>query len=68
MANENDVTQFREIRLNIVMRTARQEKEGLDNSFQITENREPVSGTDGFRRRVHTATVRPRNVGRRYPL
>ena len=31
--------------------------------WQVTENRIDPGGIDGFRRRVHTATVRPRNVG-----
>jgi hypothetical protein len=33
--------------------------------WQVTENRVDPGGFDGFRRRVHTAVVRPRNVGLR---
>lgn len=60
-----------EIRVNIVARTSAQDADvarapGMaQGQFQVTENRVAPAGVDGFRRRVHTATVRPRNVGMR---
>ncbi len=62
-----DGRELREVRFNLALRTRdpdpRQEySQGL---FQNTENRDPVVGADGFRRRVHTATVQLRNLGNR---
>ena len=60
-----------EIRVNIVVRTRNQDADVLQNpgmaqgQWQTTENRVAPGGFDGFRRRVHTAIVRPRNVGLR---
>ena len=68
LANANDVSELREVRINVVMRTARQELDGPEGRFQTRENRAAVAGTDGFRRRAHTAVVRVRNVGGRYQL
>jgi hypothetical protein len=62
---------LREIRVNIVARTRDQDAAVVQNpgmaqgSWQLTENRVDPGGFDGFRRRVHTSTVRPRNVGAR---
>jgi len=58
-----------EIRVNVVIRTRAQDADVVQSpgmaqgSWQITENRVDPGGFDGFRRRVHTSTVRPRNVG-----
>ena len=60
-----------EIRVNIVVRTRAQDADVLQNpgmaqgEWQVTENRVAPGGFDGFRRRVHTSTIRPRNVGAR---
>ena len=60
-----------EIRVNIVVRTRNQDTDVLQNpgmaqgQWQVTENRIDPGGFDGFRRRVHTAVIRPRNVGLR---
>ena len=60
-----------EIRVNIVVRTRNQDADVLQNpgmaqgQWQLTENRIDPGGFDGFRRRVHTAIIRPRNVGLR---
>jgi prepilin-type N-terminal cleavage/methylation domain-containing protein len=56
---------LREIRFNVVVRTAA-DPSWSQGQFQAKENRiAPAGGPDGFRRRVFTASVRPRNVGRR---
>jgi prepilin-type N-terminal cleavage/methylation domain-containing protein len=60
-----------EIRVNIVVRTRNQDPDVVQNpgmaqgSWQVTENRVDPGGFDGFRRRVHTVVIRPRNVGLR---
>jgi prepilin-type N-terminal cleavage/methylation domain-containing protein len=66
--NNSELT---EIRVNIVVRTRAEDADVVQNpgmaqgSWQVTENRVDPGGFDGFRRRVHTAIVRPRNVGLR---
>jgi prepilin-type N-terminal cleavage/methylation domain-containing protein len=56
---------LREIRFNVVVRTPA-DPSWSQGQFQAKENRiAPAGGPDGFRRRVFTASVRPRNVGRR---
>lgn len=68
-----DNSELKEIRVTIVARTRAQDPEVLQNpgmaqgQWQTVENRVAVPGFDGFRRRVHTSTVRPRNVGTRPP-
>jgi hypothetical protein len=63
---------LREIRVNIVARTRDQDADVVQNpgmaqgTWQLAENRVAPPGLpDGFRRRVHTSTIRPRNVGAR---
>lgn len=59
---------LREIRVNVVTRTRDPELDGPAAAplFQATENRVFTSTVpDGFRRRVQTLAVRPRNVGGR---
>jgi hypothetical protein len=55
---------LREVRVSVVVRTRLSDPETTQGQFQVTENRVAPGGVDGFRRRVHTATVRPRNVNR----
>ncbi len=69
-----DNTFLREIRVNFVVRTTNQDPDVAANpgiaqgQFVTTENRAAPGGpADGFRRRVHQMTVRPRNVGLRPP-
>ena len=68
-----DNADLREIRVNLVGITKSQDPDVLQNpaaaqgQFQTTENRAAPGGNDGFRRRVLTLTVRPRNVGGRLP-
>jgi prepilin-type N-terminal cleavage/methylation domain-containing protein len=59
-----DESTLREVRVNMVVRTRVSDPETTQGQFQVTENRTAPGGVDGFRRRVHTATVRPRNVNR----
>jgi len=64
-----DNSELTEIRVNVVIRTRAQDADVLQSpgmaqgQWQVTENRIDPGGFDGFRRRVHTSTVRPRNVG-----
>ncbi len=63
-----DNTELNEIRVNIVVATRANDRDfqmSGQGEFIETENRQLVPGTDGLRRRVHTAAVRPRNVGGR---
>lgn len=71
---ERDHAELREVRVSIVARTRAEDTSALQDpgsgqgSFQATFNRDdPGDPPDGFRRRVHTLTVRPRNIGRRPP-
>lgn len=60
-----DGTQLREVRVNLVLRTRDDDprKPDATGTGQGTENRvNSIPGDDGRRRRVHTATVRVRNV------
>ncbi|MHC4447466.1 MAG: hypothetical protein ACYSXF_06770, partial [Planctomycetota bacterium] len=54
---------LRELRVNLVLRTRAADRDLPSGQFQATENRVALGGTDGFRRRVVSATVRSRNVG-----
>lgn len=58
-----DHRDLREIRLNLVTRTRDPERENQVGQFQATANRAAPGGNDGFRRRVHSSTVKLRNVG-----
>jgi len=67
-ADNFDHRLLREIRVNLVVRSRDQGSGANANLFiqsqqQATENRAPNNAIDGFRRRVHTTTVRLRNVG-----
>jgi prepilin-type N-terminal cleavage/methylation domain-containing protein len=67
-----DHSELREIRLSMVVRTRAQDQAAVENAamavhtFIAMENRvAPAQPPDGFRRRVLTMTVQPRNLGRR---
>jgi prepilin-type N-terminal cleavage/methylation domain-containing protein len=67
-----DNSLLREVRLSIVVRTRAQDAAARDdpslatNTFIAMENRvPPAQPADGFRRRVLTMTVQPRNIGLR---
>jgi len=65
VANQSDASELRAVRINIVARTRSEDDRFTQGLFQATENRAAIATTDGFRRRVHTAIVRMRNVGDR---
>ena len=64
-ATTSDASFLRAVRINIVARTRSEDERFTQGFFQATENRNAVPGQDGYRRRVHTAIVRMRNVGSR---
>jgi Tfp pilus assembly protein PilW len=66
-ANEDNST-LREVRLNFVIRTRGTDPSFTQGQFQTTENRVAPAATvqdPQLRRRVHTTTIRVRNVGNR---
>jgi prepilin-type N-terminal cleavage/methylation domain-containing protein len=65
VATTSNASFLRAVRLNIVARTRSEDDSFTEGFFQATENRDPIAGQDGYRRRVHTAIVRMRNVGSR---
>jgi prepilin-type N-terminal cleavage/methylation domain-containing protein len=65
VANLSDASDLRAVRINIVVRTRTEDDRFTQGFFQATENRAAITTADGFRRRVHTAIVRMRNVGDR---
>jgi len=62
-SNAWDNRDLREINISLVVRTRAADQEHPSGQFQTTENRVAPGGNDGFRRRVHSSTVRVRNVG-----
>lgn len=62
-----DISNVREVRANLVLRTRNADQDMSTGRFQDAENRAAVAGTDGFRRRSYSATVTLRNVGGRVP-
>lgn len=67
-----DNLELRAIRFNLVVRTSEQDPEVAQNPalafgvVQPTENSAVVAGpADGYRRRIYSRTIRPRNVGLR---
>ncbi len=65
LAKTSDASELRAVRFNVVTRTRLPDDEFTQGYFQATENRDPIAGQDGYRRRVHTAIVRMRNIGDR---
>jgi hypothetical protein len=65
VAAASDASELRGVRLNIVVRTRSEDERFTQGLFQATENRAAITTADGYRRRVHTAIVRMRNVGDR---
>jgi hypothetical protein len=65
-ADDYNASDLRGVRFNVVARTRSEDERFNEGYFQALENRDdPGAGRDGFRRRVHTNTVRLRNVGDR---
>ena len=56
-----DLSLAREVRASFVMRTRDPDLNFTQGMFQAMENRAPVAGTDGFRRRVWVSTIMLRN-------
>jgi prepilin-type N-terminal cleavage/methylation domain-containing protein len=65
VASASDASEMRAVRINVIARTRSEDERFTQGFFQATENRVAVAGKDGYRRRVHTAIVRLRNVGDR---
>jgi prepilin-type N-terminal cleavage/methylation domain-containing protein len=61
-AQDTDMSDLREVRLNLVVRT-RSEDRDFAGQPEAIENR-PAGAADGYRRRVYTDTVRLRNLAR----
>jgi len=57
-----NVELLREVRVNFVTRTRLPDPRFPSGAFQNMENRTAVAGNDGYHRRVHTASVMPRNI------
>jgi prepilin-type N-terminal cleavage/methylation domain-containing protein len=64
-ATDWDNSELREIRFSFVVRSRMTDPNLPGAVPQPLENHAPAAVPDGFRRRVLTATVRPRNVGHR---
>lgn len=64
-SNAVDHSELREVRFNVVMRSRNPDPEYNQGLFQAMENRGAAAAADGFRRRVLTSIVRPRNLGYR---
>ena len=62
-----DISDAREVRVNLVLRTRANDPDNTNGRFQNSENRAAVGAADGFRRRTYSATVGLRNVGVRIP-
>jgi prepilin-type N-terminal cleavage/methylation domain-containing protein len=62
-SKDTDHSMLREVRFNIVVRSRNTDPRFSEGFVQATENRGAVGANDGFRRRVFTSTVRPRNIG-----
>jgi len=61
-AQDTDLSDMREVRFNLMVRTRREDRD-FTGQAEALENR-PAGGNDGYRRRVQTITVRPRNMTR----
>ena len=60
-SSELDVSLLRSIRVNLVARSRLEDPEFSTGVLPALENR-PAGAADGYRRRVHTATIMPRNL------
>jgi Tfp pilus assembly protein PilW len=66
VAAASDASDLRAVRFNVVTRTRSEDDQFTQGFIQPRENRTVGSATrDGYRRRVHTAIVRMRNIGDR---
>lgn len=66
LSGASDASMLRAVRLNVVARTRSEDERFTEGFVQLKENRTAAGATsDGYRRRVHTAIVRMRNIGDR---
>jgi prepilin-type N-terminal cleavage/methylation domain-containing protein len=65
VANAQDGSVVRELRVSLVTRTRMEDREWTQGRPQALENRAAAVANDGFRRRTYTSTVMLRNVGSR---
>ncbi len=65
VAGDQDGSEIREVRVNLVTRTRMEDREWAQGLAQAKENRAAGVANDGFRRRTYTSTVMLRNVGSR---
>jgi prepilin-type N-terminal cleavage/methylation domain-containing protein len=56
------IEDLREVRINFVARTRGEDPRFPTGQFIARENRTPVTTADGYRRRLHTSTIMPRNL------
>jgi hypothetical protein len=64
-ADSFDNSELREVRISVSVRSRKPDPRLTGAIAQVLENHAPAAVPDGFRRRVVTASVRPRNVGHR---
>jgi prepilin-type N-terminal cleavage/methylation domain-containing protein len=62
VAKNQSVEDLLQVRINFVARTRTEDPRFDAGSFQALENRAAIAGNDGYRRRVHTSTLMPRNL------
>jgi type IV pilus assembly protein PilW len=62
VAKNQSVEDLLQVRINFVARTRIEDPRFNAGSFQALENRAAIAGNDGYRRRVHTSTIMPRNL------
>jgi type II secretory pathway pseudopilin PulG len=62
VAKNQSVEDLLQVRINFVARTRKEDPRFHAGSFQARENRAAIAGNDGYRRRVHTSTILPRNL------
>ena len=62
VAKNQSVEDLLQVRINFVTRTRKEDPRFHAGSFQAKENRAAIAGNDGYRRRVHTSTILPRNL------
>jgi len=62
-----DLSNAREVRANLLVRTRLEDPDNPGGRYQSSENRTAAALGDGYRRRVHSSTVMLRNLGSRIP-
>jgi hypothetical protein len=62
VAKNQSVEDLLQVRINFVARTRIEDPRFDAGSIQARENRAAIAGNDGYRRRVHSSTIMPRNL------